>query len=86
MAEPQAVVLQPEADDYDGDSAIGSNSAVSSTASLASSIRKHREENGRTYHAYKEGKYPFPNDEPENDVFSTLVIKGDRQTRLIIVY
>lgn len=28
---------------------------------------KHREENGRTYHAYKEGKYLAPNDEPERD-------------------
>ena len=28
---------------------------------------KHREENGRTYHTYKEGKYVVPNDEPEND-------------------
>jgi len=28
---------------------------------------KHREENGRTYHAYKDGKYLYPNDEGEND-------------------
>lgn len=26
---------------------------------------KHREENGRTYHAYKDGKYSFPNDDDE---------------------
>ena len=39
----------------------------SSTTSLASSIRKYREENGRTYSSYKEGSYALPNDEGEND-------------------
>ncbi|KAJ2897776.1 Phosphoethanolamine N-methyltransferase [Zalerion maritima] len=28
---------------------------------------RHREENGRTYHAFKEGKYVLPNDESENE-------------------
>ena len=45
--------------DTDNDSAI--------TASVTSSIRAYRQENGRTYHAYKEGSYMFPNDELEND-------------------
>ncbi|KAK1970888.1 S-adenosyl-L-methionine-dependent methyltransferase [Colletotrichum sublineola] len=42
-------------------------SLASSSTSLASSIRKHRIENGRTYHHYKDGKYAYPNDEKEND-------------------
>ncbi|KAK7431886.1 hypothetical protein QQZ08_001505 [Neonectria magnoliae] len=38
----------------DGDSALGVDGA-SDTASLRSSILRYREENGRTYHAYKDG-------------------------------
>ncbi|KAJ4081687.1 hypothetical protein NW760_005503 [Fusarium oxysporum] len=50
----------------DRDSSIGDD-ATSSTASLSSSILDFRHENGRTYHAYKDGKYHLPNDEREND-------------------
>jgi len=39
----------------------------SSTTSIGSSILRSRQENGRTYHAYKEGKYVFPDDENEKD-------------------
>ncbi|KAM3076594.1 hypothetical protein ACMFMG_007400 [Clarireedia jacksonii] len=73
-AAPPAAAPQPvnlEADDEaelldDGDSALGSE-AGSSTTSLASFITKYRLENGRTYHAYKDGKYVYPNDEPEQE-------------------
>lgn len=40
---------------------------VSSTASISSSLYEHVEENGRTYHKYKEGKYYLPNDEAEQN-------------------
>ncbi|RTE81928.1 hypothetical protein BHE90_003524 [Fusarium euwallaceae] len=50
----------------DGDSALGVDGA-SDTTSLRSSILRYREENGRTYHAYKDGVYVFPNDETENE-------------------
>ncbi|KAL0933378.1 methyltransferase domain-containing protein [Colletotrichum truncatum] len=50
----------------DSDSSLGAELS-SSTASLHSSILKYREENGRTYHAYKDGVYLIPNDEPENE-------------------
>jgi hypothetical protein len=53
QAEPQNVDLDAEADDYENDSALGGESIASSTTSINSSIRKYREENGRTYHAYK---------------------------------
>jgi len=69
MAEPQAAKLEAEADDHvkDNDSALGIDDTMSSTTSINSSIMKHREEHGRTYHAYKEGKYLSPNDDAEQD-------------------
>lgn len=51
----------------DTDSAVGGLSTMTSTASLRSSIYEHVEENGRTYHRYKQGKYPLPNDEREQE-------------------
>lgn len=39
----------------------------SSTASVDSILYEHVEENGRTYHRYKEGKYLLPNDEKEQN-------------------
>jgi hypothetical protein len=41
-----------EADDDENDSAYA-ESLASSTTSIGSSVLKFREENGRTYHAYK---------------------------------
>ncbi|CAK4030673.1 related to methyltransferase [Lecanosticta acicola] len=55
-----------EPDELDSDSALGSD-ASSRTTSLSESIYNHRKEHGRTYHAYKDGKYIFPNDEREAD-------------------
>lgn len=37
------------------------------TESVRSSIYDYKFENGRRYHAYKEGSYFMPNDEPEQD-------------------
>lgn len=45
--------IEAEADDYDNDSAYDAESLASSTTSISSSVLKFREENGRTYHAYK---------------------------------
>ncbi|KAI7266108.1 S-adenosyl-L-methionine-dependent methyltransferase, partial [Hortaea werneckii] len=53
-------------DPGDSDSAIGSDVESGST-SLSESIYNYRREHGRTYHAYKDGKYIFPNDEREAD-------------------
>lgn len=59
-----------EADDEhvldDNDSSLGDDN-TSSTASISSSILKYREENGRTYHAYKDGVYVLPNDSAEQE-------------------
>ncbi|SPO06248.1 related to methyltransferase [Cephalotrichum gorgonifer] len=43
------------------------DNGASETTSLRSSILKYRVENGRTYHAYKDGSYVLPNDEAENE-------------------
>ncbi|KFY48966.1 hypothetical protein V495_00868 [Pseudogymnoascus sp. VKM F-4514 (FW-929)] len=50
----------------DADSAYG-DSVASSSTSLASSITRYQYENGRRYHAYKQGEYYLPNDEMEQD-------------------
>jgi hypothetical protein len=36
-----------------------------STATITSSIFHYEEENGRTYHAFRAGKYMLPNDDDE---------------------
>ncbi|KAF5020304.1 hypothetical protein F66182_7680 [Fusarium sp. NRRL 66182] len=59
-------VLADEGINDDGDS-LFSESVASSTQSLTSSILHYRNENGRTYHKYKDGKYSMPNDETENE-------------------
>ncbi|KAF9773096.1 hypothetical protein IL306_009139 [Fusarium sp. DS 682] len=46
---------------------VASAEEGSSTSSLTSSILKYRQENGRTYHGYKDGQYVMPNDEQEQD-------------------
>ncbi|KAJ3547835.1 hypothetical protein NM208_g1306 [Fusarium decemcellulare] len=51
----------------DDDSALGDSDTESSTASIASTIYKFREENGRTYHAHKDGAYIGPNDNLEQE-------------------
>ncbi|QIW99452.1 hypothetical protein AMS68_004970 [Peltaster fructicola] len=55
-----------EAEDDDADSALGSDTE-STTTTLSESIFNYRREHGRTYHAYKEGRYILPNDEREAD-------------------
>ncbi|KAF4448378.1 hypothetical protein F53441_8186 [Fusarium austroafricanum] len=62
----EELVVAPDEHPDDQDSSIGDD-AGSSTASLSSSILEYRQENGRTYHGYHEGKYHLPNDEKEND-------------------
>ena len=49
------------------DSAYDTDSYTSYTTSLRPSIMEYKVENGRRYHAYREGKYLFPNDEEELD-------------------
>jgi len=54
-------------DGGDSDSALGSEDGSLRSASVTSSVYGYRYENGRRYHAYREGKYLLPNDEAEQD-------------------
>ncbi|KAK1758892.1 S-adenosyl-L-methionine-dependent methyltransferase [Echria macrotheca] len=49
------------------DEATYGEDGTSEITSLASSVLQFRRENGRTYHAYGEGKYFMPNDEIETN-------------------
>ncbi|KAH6717663.1 S-adenosyl-L-methionine-dependent methyltransferase [Leptodontidium sp. MPI-SDFR-AT-0119] len=51
----------------DDDSALGDASIYTTSTSVRSSVFQFVQENGRTYHAYREGKYYLPNDEMEQD-------------------
>src|SRR5262245_15452361 len=65
---PEPQQLQPiEPDTADADSSLGDVGGASTTASINSSILKYREENGRTYHSFKDGKYVMPNDNEEQE-------------------
>lgn len=56
----------------DTDSAIGLGDVQSFTTSVASSIYNYTYENGRRYHAYRDGAYLFPNDDAEQDRLDML--------------
>ncbi|KFY89850.1 hypothetical protein V500_05414 [Pseudogymnoascus sp. VKM F-4518 (FW-2643)] len=60
------VEINDDDDSFDGDSAIGSD-VGSDTTSLTSSVLHYKYENGRTYHAFREGQYIMPNDDKEQD-------------------
>jgi hypothetical protein len=51
----------------DRDSAYGESIHAGDTASITSAITKYRYENGRRYHAFRDGAYWAPNDEIHND-------------------
>lgn len=55
-----------EVDRYEGESAYGEELSTY-TASLTSSAFNFPESHGRSYHAYKAGRYYLPNDAQEND-------------------
>ena len=50
----------------EGDSTFGEGSG-SDTTSLASSILNYKYENGRRFNAFRDGEYPLPNDETEQE-------------------
>ncbi|KAK4032739.1 S-adenosyl-L-methionine-dependent methyltransferase [Parachaetomium inaequale] len=69
-ADPLGNVGALEAEEHDNDAdSLLSVEAESDTTSVTSSIYRFREENGRTYHAYRasEAAYFLPNDESENE-------------------
>jgi hypothetical protein len=67
----QAVHADPNIpiDYQDADSAYGdSEDQFSDTTSIASTIMRHRWENGRRYNKFREGEYYAPNDEEHADM------------------
>lgn len=54
-----------EEDEFDIAEAYETNSSAST--SVTSSIYEHTYENGRRYHRYKNGRYPLPNDDLEQN-------------------
>ena len=59
-------------DSSDTDSALGESITGSESTTIASSIRNYVYENGRRYHAFREGAYLFPNDEAEQERLDLL--------------
>lgn len=59
--------LVADSDNNDDDLALHESINASYSSSLASEISEYRYENGRRYHAYRDGAYPLPNDEKEQD-------------------
>ncbi|KAH8696635.1 putative TAM domain methyltransferase [Talaromyces proteolyticus] len=51
----------------DSESIYDEGSILESSQSIVSSVYDYLWENGRRYHAYRQGQYPFPNDEREQD-------------------
>lgn len=72
-AEPQphdaSAVIKPDDDPYSSEDPafLTGTDAASSTQSLSSSVLNYQYENGRRYHAYREGEYIMPNDDREQD-------------------
>ncbi|GAE00281.1 methyltransferase, putative [Paecilomyces variotii No. 5] len=64
--EQQPEIVEIDSDVTRDDSAYGDEVSIY-TASLTSSALDYRNENGRRYHAYREGAYLLPNDEQEQD-------------------
>ena len=69
MAEPntEETIEATGNDDALSEADSGFSDTGSSTASLRSSIFDYETEYGRSYHAFRSGKYVMPNDEGEQD-------------------
>ena len=67
--EPPSRESEQEDQGFTSDSGFDSGSLLGDeTDSLASSILNHRMENGRQYHAYRDGSYWGPNDELAKEI------------------
>ena len=66
-AAPRDNVIEADPDLLDASDSTLGDEASRYTASLTSSIERYPIENGRRYHAFKDGNYVMPNDESELD-------------------
>ncbi|KAI9804639.1 MAG: hypothetical protein M1833_006714 [Piccolia ochrophora] len=63
---PHDIPIAVDPNNVETDSTLGDDIS-SYTLSLTSTVLNYPYENGRRYHAYKDGAYVFPNDEQENE-------------------
>lgn len=54
-------------DEHSSDAGYETDMASCATTSMSSSVRDYAFENSRRYHKFQEGRYHFPNDEPEQE-------------------
>lgn len=66
-AAPREEQIEADPDLYDASDSTLGDDVSRYTASLTSSIERYPVENGRRYHAFKDGSYVMPNDETELD-------------------
>ena len=72
-----------ELHDDDRDSTLGLGSSTTTSSTISSSVLDYSIEHGRSYHAYKSGRYFLPNDEEEKDRLDLqydimLIATGDK--------
>ena len=79
MSEPIAALSWSEASDTDS----GYDEKSLSTTSVDSSIYDFEVENGRSYHAYKAGRYVLPNDEGEQERMNRKLKRRPKHSNLI---
>jgi len=58
---------EDDAFETDTDPDYGTDSSSAYTSSISSSVKQHVYEGGLRYHAFRDGKYAFPNDETEQN-------------------
>lgn len=66
----ESAAIQPGDDAENDEEFVASDyesTAESESTSLASSIIAHSYENGRRYHTFRNGRYPIPNDDVEQN-------------------
>ena len=66
-AAPRDDAIEADPDFFDASDSTLGDDVSRYTASLTSSIERYPVENGRRYHAFKDGSYVMPNDETELD-------------------
>ncbi|KAK9657167.1 hypothetical protein V6Z96_001414 [Aspergillus fumigatus] len=75
----ETVEVEDDENLYSDDSgSFVDSSGVSETTSLSSSIRNYKYENGRRYHAFREGSYNMPNDEKEQNRLDLVLVSIPR--------
>jgi hypothetical protein len=62
-----ATTIEVGSDAASNDPGFETDSATGASTSISSGVRDYAFEHGRRYHKYQEGRYLFPNDEPEQE-------------------